>query len=651
MLQTSPLARAALQMLMQSSNPFGDYASNSNLVGSNTHSTFNHTTCHFDPASFPAASAHKTSAGSFSVFSTLTGFLQNEIFGAGVGLMLFSTLYSSLASRLKSQENLFMEQRSVTVMSDNEAYTYVTDYIHDHPELLSDSYDTLDHALKALAASLRWCLFVTGLSTLLGLPAPHRRKSPTTRRGVTLKSTVCISQYEDTRGLECEQDDNERPVLRFLPDDGGYSFRFARRLIDIVAYEKESAKVTGVRGRQSRYDDAPEFSGKKRCLRLSCRGEDGAEVIEAFLEAARDAFWKKTCGMVSTYTMRSAWNTDWRKACMRPARPLDSIVLREGLMETIVKDVRSFLGSEAWYAEQGVPYRRGYLLHGPPGTGKTSTIFGIASEFSLGVFLVSLNIEGLNDAGLFGLLASVPKRAIIVFEDIDSAFPTPKPGKDRPADDSDSDSDDDDDAAADGSADPSNTISTSQVTLSGLLNAIDGIAAQEGRLVFMTTNHPDRLPRSLLRPGRCDRKFLLDHADASMVRRLFRRFFASCTDEHGEAISAAEAERYAAEVAERLPSDVAFTTAQLQGLFLRYREQGARAVVEGLEAFVEEVVEERREMEEARRRTEARKARKEKRRREKKRKEREEKERAEAAEAAEKEKKKPATEEEQKAEE
>ncbi len=48
-------------------------------------------------------------------------------------------------------------------------------------------------------------------------------------------------------------------------------------------------------------------------------------------------------------------------------RPLPSVILHEGLAESLLDDVRSFLGSSAWYIDRGIPYRRGYLLHGPPG--------------------------------------------------------------------------------------------------------------------------------------------------------------------------------------------------------------------------------------------------------------------------------------------
>jgi chaperone BCS1 len=66
---------------------------------------------------------------------------------------------------------------------------------------------------------------------------------------------------------------------------------------------------------------------------------------------------------------------------------------------------------------------------------------------------------------------------------------------------------------------------TSRITFSGLLNAIDGVAAGEGRLLFATTNHPERLDPALIRPGRIDRRVEIGHADREQLARIFRRFF------------------------------------------------------------------------------------------------------------------------------
>ena len=62
-------------------------------------------------------------------------------------------------------------------------------------------------------------------------------------------------------------------------------------------------------------------------------------------------------------------------------RPLDSIILEKGVMESVLEDAREFIEMEDWYIEAGIPHRRGYLLHGPPGTGKSE--YAALSLFAL----------------------------------------------------------------------------------------------------------------------------------------------------------------------------------------------------------------------------------------------------------------------------
>jgi len=82
----------------------------------------------------------------------------------------------------------------------------------------------------------------------------------------------------------------------------------------------------------------------------------------------------------------------------------------------------NFLQSEEWYIEKGIPFRRGYLLHGPPGTGKTSFTEAIAGKLKLNICYLNLSGNKLDDDGLNRLLNNTPERSIILLEDIDAVF-------------------------------------------------------------------------------------------------------------------------------------------------------------------------------------------------------------------------------------
>ncbi|KAG0248773.1 hypothetical protein BG011_009927 [Mortierella polycephala] len=186
----------------------------------------------------------------------------------------------------------------------------------------------------------------------------------------------------------------------------------------------------------------------------------------------------------------------WRRTKSRPKRPLDTIVMDAKLKNYIIDDAKDFFASESWYAERGLPFRRGLLLYGSPGTGKTSFIHALAGELGLNIYVVNLSSKNLSDDTLSELVSDTPSRCLLLIEDVDAAF-IQRESKD----------------AATG------------ITFSGLLNAIDGVSAQEGRMLCMTTNHLDRLDEALIRPGRVDVRARFGKATQSQAQELFVKFF------------------------------------------------------------------------------------------------------------------------------
>ncbi|KAF4550989.1 BCS1-like protein 1 [Elsinoe fawcettii] len=184
----------------------------------------------------------------------------------------------------------------------------------------------------------------------------------------------------------------------------------------------------------------------------------------------------------------------------RRKRPFASVVLAEGVAGRILGDVREFLDARTWYLDRGIPYRRGYMLHGPPGTGKTSFVQALAGELDYNIAMLSLSQRGLHDDLLNRLLLNVPPRTIVLLEDADAAFSNRRQREE------------------DG-------YSGGSVTFSGLLNALDGVASAEERIVFMTTNHIDRMDEALIRPGRIDMMVHLGNASEWQVEQMWDRFY------------------------------------------------------------------------------------------------------------------------------
>jgi mitochondrial chaperone BCS1 len=203
------------------------------------------------------------------------------------------------------------------------------------------------------------------------------------------------------------------------------------------------------------------------------------------------------------------WGEQWHLADAKPRRSLSSVVLDADAARTLHDDIHNFFTRRDWYAQMGIPWRRGYLLHGPPGTGKTSVAYALAGELHLKLCTLSLTNPKLNDHSIADLLQRTPARSLILIEDIDAFFNARQKQDTR-----------------------------IEVSFSGLLNALDGVAAQEGRIIVLTTNHRELLDAALIRPGRIDMEVELGNASAMQLRALFLRFFPQDTAQADAAVAA-----------------------------------------------------------------------------------------------------------------
>ncbi|XP_041120256.1 mitochondrial chaperone BCS1 [Polyodon spathula] len=225
------------------------------------------------------------------------------------------------------------------------------------------------------------------------------------------------------------------------------------------------------------------------------------QIFFNLLQEARELALKQQEGRTVMYT---AMGSEWRPfGCPRRRRPMTSVILERGLAEKIVDDVKDFIGNPKWYADRGIPYRRGYLLHGPPGCGKSSFITALAGKLEYSICLMSLSDRSLSDDRLNHLLSVAPEQSIILLEDVDAAFVSRELATENPA-------------AYQGMG---------RLTFSGLLNALDGVASTEARIVFMTTNYIDRLDPALIRPGRVDLKQYVGYCSHWQLTQMFQRFY------------------------------------------------------------------------------------------------------------------------------
>lgn len=216
------------------------------------------------------------------------------------------------------------------------------------------------------------------------------------------------------------------------------------------------------------------------------------------------------------------YDEGWSYVQAYAPRMLESVILRPGEKEHLLNDLENFRSSRDRYRRLGVPYHRGYLLYGPPGTGKTSLVSGIAAKCGMSIYVV--NLTDFSDRTLKSAINDVPENSIILFEDIDCMRAGHSRQQAKPQDS---------ERPAPAESSERSPVPPHGVTLSGLLNVLDGFNSPENVVFVMTTNRMEMLDSALLRPGRIDYRLYMGEATDWQRMELYRRFFPEATE--GEA--------------------------------------------------------------------------------------------------------------------
>lgn len=195
---------------------------------------------------------------------------------------------------------------------------------------------------------------------------------------------------------------------------------------------------------------------------------------------------------IKVYNYKDGW--DFSRNITK--RNWSSIYIEKEKKDTIIETISEFKNNKEWYIKHGVPYQLGFLLKGPPGTGKTSIIKAIASEFNFPIYYLS--VSDLKDIQV--AFSSIPDNALVVLEDIDSNKITHNREDTEQSD-------------------------NQKITLSEVLNSIDGLFSSSGRVLVMTSNHAEVLDPALVRPGRIDLQIEIGYIKNEILEQFVETFY------------------------------------------------------------------------------------------------------------------------------
>lgn len=261
-----------------------------------------------------------------------------------------------------------------------------------------------------------------------------------------------------------------------------------RVMVSTSRPEADAKESSG--GRKSQYSD--------RTITFTCPSHAARDAVLDYLSRKTALLGKEAPGF---HTAR--WGTFVRTSDLAE-RPTDSVILKPGQMEQILEHLNRFRDNAVAYKKIGVPHRTGIMLYGPPGTGKSSTAAAIANAMHMDLYYLSL--KGMDDESLASMGNRIPPNSIVLLEDVDVCTSV---ARDR----------------------EETTNDTEAVSMSALLNLLDGLQSPPGVAFIMTTNRLDVLDEAVLRPGRVDLAVELGYVNDAQLRDMVQYYVGSVPED------------------------------------------------------------------------------------------------------------------------
>ncbi|XP_023769514.1 AAA-ATPase ASD, mitochondrial [Lactuca sativa] len=268
---------------------------------------------------------------------------------------------------------------------------------------------------------------------------------------------------------------------------------------------------------------------EKRYYRLTCKREHRDIITKVYLQHVLDegkAIEVKTRQRkLYTNNKSEKWSgyrrTMWSHIIFEHPSTFDTLAMDPKKKKEILDDLMMFSKSKEYYKKVGKSWKRGYLLYGPPGTGKSSMIAAMANLLEYDIY--DLELTSVKDnTDLRKLLIDTSSKSIIVIEDIDCSLDLTGQRKEKKEESKEEEKD----PVKKAEEEKDKKNKGSEVTLSGLLNFIDGLwsACGSERLIVFTTNFLEKLDPALIRRGRMDKHIELSYCCFEIFKVLAKNY-------------------------------------------------------------------------------------------------------------------------------
>lgn len=219
-----------------------------------------------------------------------------------------------------------------------------------------------------------------------------------------------------------------------------------------------------------------------------------------------------------TYSLDYRGETAWSSNPIFIMKNRENIFLQKS-NELIFNSVSKFLDSKNLYERNGIPYKKGILLHGTPGSGKSSIVYAIAHEYNMSIYKISaLNMI---DDQFIAAIKSIPPKNILLIEDIDTI-------KSLHSRKNDLNEKIIENVQICLDFDKINPNKNNTINLETVLHALDGYIYLHECIIIFTSNDVSKLDEALLRPGRIDEKYLFTYADDYQIKNILDNY--NCED-------------------------------------------------------------------------------------------------------------------------